>query len=223
MTATTDDRRAPADAFTPPDVEALETGRCDLHARLHEAQVETLSAHMPRAEAETLVTVDEHFAAQVTATATGGWHAGQPVGDVAGALAALRERLEADPAPSADPLAAHRQPDWPEPPAYDHPPTRTGQLLLAIDEQIAGSLAVRNQALRDQLRTALAERLRERSMRQDAQVRLAQAETELAALRAGRAKDRDRIAELVLTLRALGEKTDPAGHESAASDEEGGE
>lgn len=68
--------------------------------------------------------------------------------------------------------------DWPEPPDYQRPPTRTGELLLQIDEQIAGSLATRNQLLRRQHADAL-----DRARRAEA-----------------------RVAELELTVGALGGK-----------------
>lgn len=208
MTAT-DDTRLFDDAFTPPDAEAMETGRFDAPARLHDAQVDALAEHMPRAEAETLVAADEYLAAQMTAAARA--EVPEPPTVYDGIVSSLQGSYVSSGAPvecaSADPLASRREADWPEPPDYGHPPTRTGELLLEIDQQIAGSLAARNQALRAQLRTVTAELAAERSARQDAQLQLAAA--------------RDRIAELVLTLRALGGAIHHANQHAAKQADDG--
>lgn len=131
------------------------------------------------------------------------------------------------PAPCADPLSSRRQSDWPVPPDYGRPPTATGALLLAIDQQIAGSIAARNQELRRELVDAQARAIRERTRRQDALVRLATVQAQRDALRSELDAARKRVGELELTVKALGKlvqhaaEHDKAG--AAASGTEGGE
>ena len=131
------------------------------------------------------------------------------------------------PAPCADPLSSRRQSDWPVPPDYGRPPTATGALLLAIDQQIAGSIAARNQELRRALVDAQARAIRERTRRQDALVRLATVQAQRDALQAERDRLAAHVAELKRTVDALGALVvHAAGHDKtapAASDAEGGE
>jgi hypothetical protein len=109
----------------------------------------------------------------------------------------------------AEELAAARHADWSTPtPDY----SRTGSVLAGIDKAIDDSLAASNQALRVRLRHAEAEWAHERSQRQDTQVRLVAAQA--------------RIAELELTVRALGGLVaHAAGHDTSGAEQgtEGGE
>jgi hypothetical protein len=197
-------------AHTPPDAEAMAVGRFDAAARRHEAQVEALAACLPRAEAERVVAeteaADAHLAEHLTAVAHAEAPEPPPVYD--GIVATLQGDYRSGGAsadcPSADPLASRRESDWPEPPDYSHPPTRTGELLLEMDRLIAGPIAARNQSLRRRLGDAEARAARERSLRQDAQARLVTAEARADAAEAELESARGRIAELVLTLRAVG-------------------
>lgn len=111
------------------------------------------------------------------------------------AVDAVVETADRLPAPEMDP-------DWgggaaTEPPAYTG---TTGRVLADIDAAISESLQRRNQFLRGQLRDVTADLARERSQRQDAQAQLAAAE--------------ERIAELELTVKSLGEViAHAAGHD----------
>lgn len=171
MTATTDDRRLPPDAFTPPDAEALETGR---------------RFPPPPGLFGTVATVHGLLVAY----------------DRAGAV--------------VTPLAA-RGPAWrASRPSY---PGSTSRVLGEIDAAVLGAelydAAWRDNArLRRERDAARADCVLERTRRQDAQVRLATAEMQRDAAQAELDAARDRIAELVLTLRALGEASDPAGHDN---------
>lgn len=123
------------------------------------------------------------------------------------------------------PLAARGPVQRASRPSY---PGSTSRVLGQIDAAVVGAelydAAWRDNArLRRERDQARADCVLERTRRQDAQVRLATAETQRDAALAELDAARDRIAQLVLTLRALGEETDPAGHESAEHDEEGSE
>ena len=210
-----DERTLPADAFTPPDAGAVEAGRFDAPGRLHDAQVETLAAHMPRAQAEAIVAADERRSVTValdngeaTFTPTGpALHPTANPARVAGGYA------DGGPVPAREPVVAgqldrdlaatKRQADWPEPPDYGRPPTSVGQITVAMDQEIAGSLA-----------TARGESLAlERRLRRAAEDRYAVAE-------AGRVRALSRVAELELVVKKLAKDADTAtGEESGNSDD----
>lgn len=153
-------------------------------------RVESATVALDNREATVTPTDPPYYPAASPAHVAGGYADGGPVPAREPVVAGQLDR---------DLAATKRQGDWPEPPDYGRPPTRTGEVLLEIDQQIAGSLAARNQALRAQLRTVAAER--------DAA--------------------RKRVAELELTVKALGEViAHAAGHDKASdttSDADGGE
>lgn len=184
------------------EVARAEVGDADAHLAEYLTALAQLDLPAPAANARTgsvEVTVDNTTAVFTPA---------EPLPrSAAEVLTEIRER---------DPGEAKRGPDWPEPPDYGRPLTATGQLLTRIDEEIAGSLAARLQRIAED-RYAQAERGRltalyslrlargdlagERALRQDAQARLVAVEGE-------RDSALSRVAELELTLRALGRETD---------------
>lgn len=167
--------------------------------RYDPAWTEQRAAHVPPLPATPPVD-PEH--AEREAAAIRGATGRQPAEDTAAAAAVLEARSPRVaggyatggpvPAPAGYADEARRGPDWPEPPDYGRPPTRTGELLLKIDEEIAGSLARRNQVLRRDFATAVAELGREQLLRKTAET---QRDTAQA-----------RVADLELTVGALGEK-----------------
>lgn len=130
--------------------------------------------------------------------------------------------------PTPDPDPAVREPV--EPSSYSN--TTTGRVLASIDDAIGGTLQQRNQILRGQIRDVTAQLAGERAQRQ-------RADASLGAVRGERDAAFARVAELELTVGALGSKLDGAdkalritgaairhaiGHdESAATEQEGGE
>ncbi|HEY8977701.1 MAG TPA: hypothetical protein VIN75_26035 [Burkholderiaceae bacterium] len=149
----------------------------------------------PHAEAEAAALQAARSGAELVGYATPDPHTGRLVrfGSI---LTPDQVGIIPAPLPSdRDPGENRRDADWPTPrPSYSN--TSTGRVLAAIDDRIDDTLRQRNQALRTQLRGKTAELAQERSLRQDAQARLA-SERDAA---------RTRIAELELTVAALGEK-----------------
>lgn len=184
-----DERTLPADAFTPPDADAMEAGRWEAPhgdapapAAPYEGLLATLQGDYAPPPAP---------AAPNPARVAGGYADGGPVPAREPVVAGQFDR---------DLAATKRQADWPEPPDYGRPPTGVGALTVAMDREIAGSLA-----------TARGESLAlERRLRRAAEDRYALAE-------AARVKALARVAELELVVKSLAKDAD------TATGEEGGE
>lgn len=182
-----DERTLPADAFTPPDAEAMEVGRWE--APSHDTA--TVSLTLDNREAVVTPTGPAHYPATNPAHVAGGYADGGPVPVREPVVAGQFDR---------DLAATKRQSDWPEPPDYGRPPTSVGRVTVAMDREIAGSLA-----------TARGESLAlERRLRRAAEDRYAVAE-------AARVKAVARVAELELVVKSLAKDAD------TATGEEGGQ
>jgi len=115
-----------------------------------------------------------------------------------------REIIPAPPPSDRDPGEALRDTDWPTPPpSYSN--TSTGRVLARIDDQIGGNLRQRNQTLRAQLRDTTADLVCERSLRRQAELRLAAANARIAEL--------DKTLRLAATLIVLAAEAETEGGE----------
>jgi hypothetical protein len=111
-------------------------------------------------------------------------------------LARNRDGALVTPLAARGPVERHSRPSY---------PGSTSRVLAGIDDAVSADAAwADNKRLRRERDEARAEAVREESLRQDAQARLVTAEARADAAEAELEKARGRIAELVLTLRAVG-------------------